>query len=217
MAVLAAGAAVHTRVTTVDLAEADAPAVLATLTAATRERAPRAAGLVSSTWLSRRPGDDGAARLVHYGQWTSRDDGDSGTEALLGLEEVAPLLRSSVLHGYDVHEVVGASEGAPLVLVPGDGPTTYLISMDAEDGEQEFLAGFNAADTHRLFAPQPGFVAAAILRGHDGCRVLEVVQWASPGDFAAAAAHPEFAGHLATIEARARGSEASIFEVVASL
>lgn len=217
MATLDAGVAVHTRVTTVDLAVADAPAVLATLTRTTRERASRAAGLVSSTWLSRRPGDDGAAQLVHYGQWTGEEDGDGGAESLLGLEGVAPLLRSSVVHGYDVHEVVCASEGAPLVLQPGVEATTYLIAMDAKHGEQDFLTAFNAADTRRLFAPQEGFVAAAILRGHDGRRVLEVVQWASPGDFGAAAARPEFAGHLATIEARAHGSDVGIFDVVAAL
>lgn len=122
MATLDAGVAVHNRVTTVDLTGADAPAVLATLTQTARERAARAAGLVSSTWLSHRPGDDGAARLVHYEHWASGEDGDGGAEALLGLEEVAPLLRSGVVHGYHVHDVVCASERAPLVLLPSVMP-----------------------------------------------------------------------------------------------
>ena len=217
MAVVDVGVAVHTHVTTVDLARADVPAVLGVLTAATRERASGAAGLISSTWLSRRPGDDDAARLVHYGQWTDEEHCADGAGVLLPLDDVAHLLRSTVVHGYDVHAVVCAAEGLPLVLAARDGVTTYLITMDARDGEQDFLTSFNATDTRKIFAPRDGFVAAAILRGHDGSHILEVVQWASPADFGAAAARPEFAGHIATIAARAHGSDAGVYDVVATL
>lgn len=217
MATIETGAGVHTLVTTVDLAAVDAPQVLATLTAATRERAPRAAGLVSSTWLSRRPGDDGAARLVHYGQWRSGEHADGGAEPLLGLEEVGHLLLGSTVRGHDVHAVVCASGGARLLLAPGAGTTTYLIAVDAKAGEHEFLVRFNTTDTRRLFAPRPGFVASAILRSHDGRGLLEVVQWAGPGDFEAAAAHPDFAEHLATIDARAHSSDVGVFDVVTTL
>ena len=209
------GPPVHTRITTLDLARADAPQVLAALTAATQERAPRAEGLVSSTWLHRRPGDDDAARLVHCAQWASEGHGHDAAEALLPLRDVAPLLRSTSVHGYDLHALVGATEGAPLELAHGSSAPTHLITMDARAGRQEPLVDLNTTDTRALFAPCDGFVAAAILEGQDGSRVFEVVQWASPAAFDAVAARPEFAEHTSAVATLVTGSDVGVYDVVA--
>lgn len=209
-----------TRVSTFDVPRAEVPALVGHLGAAADALAGGpGSGLLSSAVLVAKdvPGEPAAdeVRVVHHARWLSRARADAGAGTLAPGGDLGETLAGAiaVVHDQELHAVVSAAPGAVLELRAG-GPATSLIFMDADPAEHRSLLDFNADDTRDLFSHRGGFVGAAIYGDPDRVRVFEVVQWATPQDFAVVAASQPFAQHDVVLEARCRAIDARPYDVV---
>ena len=173
----------------------------------------RDGGLLASTVLASRavPGAEGApVRVVHLARWASAVLADAARA------RVSPAGAEGAqgdVHDLELREMRTAGPEQRVEL-DGDGPATFLISMDSDPSEHERLLTLNTDDTEALFAPMPGFVSGTFYSDHPRGRLFEVVQWQTMGHFFAAAASPGFAEHNAFIQQRCHATDARPYDVV---
>lgn len=177
--------------------------------------APDSGLLASTVLVSRaRPGADEAVRVVHLTRWAS-----------LALADAAPASYSPAEGQSDspvpaVHDLelraMHTAAVEPHIELGQDGPATFLISMDSDPAEHEYLVQLNLDDTEAIFGSMPGFVAGAFFSAVDRERLFEVVQWKTMGDFVNAATSPGFAQHNALIQRRCHATDARPYDVVHS-
>lgn len=176
--------------------------------------AERRRGLLASTVLVSRaaPGaEDAPVRVVHLARWASVDLADA-SRAALTLE--AGDAQGPLEHDLELREMRTAGE-LRVELRDGEPPAmTFLISMDSEPSQHEYLLTLNLHDTEAVFSMMPGFVAGTFFSDALRGRLFEVVQWKTMGDFFAAASSPGFAEHNALINQRCHATDARPYDVV---
>lgn len=204
------------RTSTLDVLPGQVAGVVAHLTQACETVAgERDGGLLASTVLVSRaaPGaEDAPVRVVHLSRWASADLADASRAVLApdGSEDV----QAGPDHDLELREMRTAATEPRMKLTAGGGPATFLISMDSDPSEHEYLMTLNLADTEAVFSKMPGFVAGTFFSDAERRRLFEVVQWQTMGDFFAAASSPGFAEHDALIQQRCHATDARPYDVV---
>lgn len=174
----------------------------------------RDGGLLASTVLVSRaaPGaQDAPVRVLHLARWASAALADAAQVRLSPADAAAAQGRD--VRDLELREMCTADPEQRVELAE-DGPATFVISMDSDPSEHEFLLTLNTDDTREIFARMPGFVTGVFYSDHQRRRLFEVVQWQTMGHFFAAASSSDFAEHNAVIEERCHATDARPYDVV---
>lgn len=83
--------------------------------------------------------------------------------------------------------------------------TTLVNVFSVEPENQAALVAALKEGTETFFSKLPGFIAASVLAGKDGRRVINYSQWRTAGDIEAFRQNPNFGPYIQRITGLAKG------------
>lgn len=203
------------RTSTFDVSPDEVAGVVARLIEASDSAAGATdSGLLASTVMvsAARPGAEEAVRVVHLTRWASSALADAAPASMFpaGRRSGSPM---PTVHDLELRAMHTAAV-EPHIELAKDGPATFLISMDSDPSDHEYLMKLNLDDTDAVFAPMPGFLAGVFFSDVQCQRIFEIVQWRTMADFVTVTSTPGFAEHNALIQQRCHTTDARPYNVV---
>jgi heme-degrading monooxygenase HmoA len=108
---------------------------------------------------------------------------------------------------------MASSEAATTTISTEANLATLINIFTVEPERQQELVDVLVEATDRVMRALPGFVSANIHASHDGTRVVNYAQWATPEDFHAMLENPAAGEHMTRAAGLASHYEPRLYDV----